>query len=132
LLGAGARPTLWEVACIHAAARANVVYVRGPGGVTTYRRRDGEPAAARLARLLGGEHDGAVASIPAANAPTWVALLRDDLALPTGSAGYVLDARRTGPDAIARATAAELVAELAPVEHIVAPGPTAAAARPAS
>jgi hypothetical protein len=115
LIGAGARPTLWEVACIHATARANVVYVRGPGGITTYRRRDGESPTGRLARLLAGDHDGAVAAIPMANAPTWVALLRDDLAIPAGSAGFILDARRTGAETLARAPAAELVAELAPV-----------------
>src|SRR5690606_38903307 len=67
LAGAAARPTLWEVACVHATARANIVYVRGPGGVTAYRRRDGETSAGRLARLLAGEHDGDVAAIPAAD-----------------------------------------------------------------
>ena len=113
LLAAGARPTLWEVACVHATARANVVYVRGPDGVTTYRRRDGESPAGRFARLLAGEHDGALTAIPAADAPTWVALLRDDLAIPDGSAGYILDARRPG-EPLARALATDLVAELAP------------------
>ncbi len=114
LIGTGAHPTLWEVACIHATARANVVYVRGPGGITTYRRRDGETTAGRLARLLAGKHDGTLAAIPTANAPTWVALLRDDLAIPGGSAGYILDVRRTGGESIARAQATDLVAELSP------------------
>lgn len=112
LLGPRARPTLWEVAAIHATARANTVYVRGPGGITAYRRRDGETSAGRLARLLAGEHDGDVAAIPTANAPTWVSLLRDDLALPAGSAGYILDARRTG-GTLARLEATDLIAELA-------------------
>ena len=43
LIGAHARPTLWDVACIHAAARANIIYVRErDGSFTTYRRRDNE------------------------------------------------------------------------------------------
>jgi hypothetical protein len=114
LLSTAARPSLWEVACIHAAARANTVYVRAPAGISAYRRRDGEPTAGRLARLLAGEHDGTVPAIPTANAPTWVALLRDDLAIPPGSAGYILDARRTGGEPLTRQGAAALVAELAP------------------
>ncbi|MBV8756728.1 MAG: hypothetical protein JO257_05625, partial [Deltaproteobacteria bacterium] len=60
LLEPAARPTLWDVACIHAAARANTVYIRErDGGFTMYRRRDGESARARLARLMSGaDHDG--------------------------------------------------------------------------
>jgi hypothetical protein len=114
LIGAHALPTLWDIACIHATARANMVYVRGPEGITTYRRRDGETSAGRLARLHAGEHDGAVAAIPTVNAPTWLALLRDDLTIPRGSAGYILDARRADRDTLARAEATDLVAELAP------------------
>ena len=114
-VGTGARPTLWDVAAIHAAARANVVYVREPGGaITMYKRRDSELSAGRLARMLAGEHDGSLAAIPPADAPTWFAVLRDDLAIPKGSTGYMLDARTTGGDGITRLAAADLVAELAP------------------
>jgi hypothetical protein len=110
-----ARPTLWDVACIHATARANTVYVRArDGGVTIYRRREGETPAGRLNRLLSGEHDGTLLAVPAAQAPTWVALLRDDFTIPAGSAGYLLDARRTGGDILTRADAADLLADLAP------------------
>ena len=110
----GARPTLWELACIHAAARANIVYVRERDAtITTYRRRDGETTAARLSRLLSGSSDdGQLAAIPPANAPTWCALLRDDLAIPTGSAGYILDARVAG-EGFTRLAAGDLIAELA-------------------
>src|SRR5439155_4775729 len=95
LAGTGARPTLWDIAAIHAVARANIVYVRErSGAIATYRRRDNEQALARLARLHAGEDpDGTVDELPPANAPTWFALLREDIELPTGSAGYVLDAR---------------------------------------
>jgi hypothetical protein len=107
------RPTLWDVAAIHAAARANVIYVRDRnGGIATYRRRDGEPPLVRLQRLLAaGDDDGQLSAVPVANAPTWVAVLRDDFAIPMGTAGYVVDSR--SHDAIERMTAAELVADLA-------------------
>jgi hypothetical protein len=106
------RPTLWQLAAIHAAARANVVYVRSPdAAIATFRRRDAEPTDARLARILAGEYDGLAAAIPAADAPTWVALLRDDLALPAGSAGYVADARALGPT-FTRLDAIDLLDEL--------------------
>jgi hypothetical protein len=115
LAATGARPTLWDVACIHAAARANLVYVRErDGSITSYRRRDGETAVARLARLVSGSSDdGKLAAIPPANAPTWFAVLHDDLAIPKGSAGYVLDARSLDPDGFLRLAAGDLIAELA-------------------
>lgn len=113
----GARPTLWDVAALHAAARANIVYVRERDDTySTFRRRDGESTLARLARIHGGDHDAHHTRIPPAQAPTWVALLRDDIALPAGSAGYVLSARRsptpTG-DAFTRVAVRDLIAELA-------------------
>jgi hypothetical protein len=108
----GARPTLWDLACVHATARANVVYVReGNGEVTVYRRRDGESVVARLGRLSTSEHDGVIAGIPSVEAPTWFAILRDDLAIPHGSAGFILDAR-SAPPSFTRVDAADLVAQL--------------------
>ena len=90
---AGTSVTVWDLACIHAAARANVIYVRERDQTfTTYRRRDGEAATSRLARLVSGtSDDGRLDAMPAASAPTWIAVLRLDLALPKGSAGYVHD-----------------------------------------
>ena len=110
-----ARPTLWDIACIHAAARANLVYVRErDGAITQFRRRDGETSVGRLVRLLTDvDDDGKLAAIPPANAPTWFALLDDTLAIPTGSEGYILDARTTAP-AVTRLAAADLVTQLAP------------------
>ncbi|HEX4422969.1 MAG TPA: MXAN_6230/SCO0854 family RING domain-containing protein [Kofleriaceae bacterium] len=114
LVETGARPTLWDLAAIHAVARANIVYVRRPeGGFAVYRRRDKEQALARLARLHAGEDpDSTLDDLPPANAPTWFALLRDDLALPAGSTGYVLDPR-SASEGLERISASDLVAELA-------------------
>jgi hypothetical protein len=114
LAATGARPTLWDIATIHAAARGNIVYVRHrTGGFAVYRRRDKEQTLARLARIHAGEEpDATVDELPPANAPTWFALLRDDLELPPGSAGYALDPR-PGRDGIDRVSAADLVGDLA-------------------
>ena len=108
-VGTHARPTMWDLACIHAAARANLIYVRErDASFTTYRRRDNEPAVIRLARLLsGGNDEGKVAAIPIADAPTWFALVTGDLTLPAGSSGYALDARKLGPG-ITRQAAGDL------------------------
>jgi hypothetical protein len=114
LAASGGRPTLWDIAAIHAVARANIVYVRDrTGAIAAYRRRDNEQVLARLARLHAGDDpDGMIDELPPANAPTWFALLRDDIALPAGSAGYVLDPRSTG-EQIDRLSAADLLGDLA-------------------
>lgn len=110
-----ARPTLWDAACIHAVARANLVYVRErSGAITQYRRRDGESTATRLVRIASNAgDDGTLAMIPPAEAPTWFCVLRDDLVIPKGSAGYALDRRSPHTDGITYLAASELVAELA-------------------
>ncbi|CAN5913594.1 hypothetical protein BH11MYX2_BH11MYX2_12840 [soil metagenome] len=114
LAAAAARPTLWDVAAIHAAARANILYVRErDGSFAQYRRRDKETSLQRLGRLRSGEHDGTQSTLSTSAAPTWFAVLRDDLVFPAGSEGYILDARATLP-AVTRLAAADLVAQLAP------------------
>jgi hypothetical protein len=112
LIGAHSRPTMWDVACIHAAARANTIYVRErDGSFTTYRRRDTETKYARLGRLMSGvAEDGKVAAIPSADAPTWFALMTA-MPLPKGSQGYALDARghTSGSELV---SASDLIGEL--------------------
>jgi hypothetical protein len=111
-----ARPTLWDIAAIHAVARANIVYVRErSGAIATYRRRDKEHPLGRLARVHAGEADGMLDALPPANAPTWFALLHEDIELPPGSAGYVLALRPVDErsDAVERLPAPALLGELA-------------------
>jgi hypothetical protein len=78
---------VWETATIHAAARANVVYVRERDATfTIYRRRDGEPPITRLRRLLAGEADSfRLSAVPTADAPTLAILAVPDQVLPEGS-----------------------------------------------
>jgi hypothetical protein len=106
------RPTLWDLACIHAAARANVIYVRErDDSFTIYRRRDREAPRARLDRLLAGTADSfRLAAVPVADAPTWFALVTGDVALPAGSAGFTLDGRP--PAGVTPLSARDLIAEL--------------------
>lgn len=108
-----ARPTLWDVACIHAAARANIIYIRErDNSFTTYRRRDNESKVARLGRIMSGAaDDGRVTAIPSADAPTWFALMTG-MPLPRASSGYALDGRGLA-QGTERVSARALVAELA-------------------
>jgi hypothetical protein len=110
---AGARPTMWDLACIHASARANVIYVRErDGSYTMYRRRDNESRVGRLGRLLSGAaDDGKLPTIPTVDAPTWFALVTG-IGLPAGSIGYALDPGGLSPDVV-RLAAGDLLAELA-------------------
>jgi hypothetical protein len=112
LISTHARPTLWDVACVHAAARANVVYIRErDGSFTVYRRRDNESKVARLGRLMSGAgDDGRVPQIPVADAPTWFALMAG-IPLPKGSVGYALDIRGLSPGVDSQA-AGDLITEL--------------------
>ncbi|MFD1932461.1 MXAN_6230/SCO0854 family RING domain-containing protein [Nonomuraea mangrovi] len=86
--GVGARVTLWEVACWHAAARAGSVLVRGGGRVLRFLRREDEPVAAfagRLAVSAGGVEDtGAFAEVE------WAALVTGDVELGAGAQAYAL------------------------------------------
>src|SRR5262249_61511675 len=70
----GARPSLWDIAAIHATARGNLVYVRErAGGFAVYRRRDKEQTLARLARLHAGDDpDAMLDELPPAHAPPCV------------------------------------------------------------
>jgi hypothetical protein len=97
----------WDVAAIHAAARANTIYVRDGASIAVYKQREAEMPLERLARLHRGEHDG-LSRIPPANAPTWFALLREDVLLARGSEGFAVE-----PGTYSRLSAADLVASLA-------------------
>lgn len=102
----GARPTMYELALLHAAARGQRVRLRGEGDAHVT-RQDGESSRDFLARLRACSHAGtqpaataaASMSAPAAlepapadggAAPVFAALLKGDLPLPANSETYVL------------------------------------------
>lgn len=93
--GAGARPTLFELAAIHAAARADRVLVRAADG--TLRGLDAEPTPAFLARIATGH--GEPVDLP--EGPRFAALVHADVPF---DAGYAL----TAPGADAADLAAAL------------------------
>ncbi len=92
----GIRPSMYELAALHAAARARRVHLRAPSGElhTLSRRRD-EPAAAFLGRILRGP-GATIASRPPLDRPVLAALFRGDLELPEGSTVYALFRERAG------------------------------------
>jgi hypothetical protein len=115
LISRHAKPTMWDVACIHAAARANTIYIRErDGSFTVYKHRDDENKLVRLGRLMSGAaDDGRLATIPPADAPTWFALLRG-MPVPRGSTGYALDVRGLPSHGVDLRAAGDLVAMLLP------------------
>jgi hypothetical protein len=84
----GIRPSMYELALLHAAARARTVLVRG-SKVRRFQRGDGEDVAtfhARLARDEGGEQIG----FAIGKGRTLAVLYRGDVELPEGTERYVL------------------------------------------
>ncbi len=87
----GLRPTMYDLALLHAAARGRRVWLRTTdGSVRRFVRGATEDAPAFLARLsTAGAGD--LASLPTdLGASTFAALHRGDLDLPTGATCYAL------------------------------------------
>jgi hypothetical protein len=92
----GTRPSLFELALLHAAARCRTVILRGPS-TARYTRRAGEDIVAFHARLVRGEPDEHGASLSLGTAPVLAALFKGDVELPEGSASYALFRERITP-----------------------------------
>jgi hypothetical protein len=105
----GVRPSVLDLALLHAAARCKRVFLRGvPSAPRSYAgdgpamrlfvRRPGEDAPAFHERLVRGDADEPRARPLRADGPPALALLfRGDLALPAGSAVYALFREQTTP-----------------------------------
>lgn len=93
--GGGARPTMFELAALHAAARTRRVVVRDGASIVHYVRGADEPATGLLARILDGR-GGVPGPLPAADEPVFAALYRRDLELHPGSTCYALLDERAG------------------------------------
>jgi len=87
--GSGARPSMADLALLHAAARCGTVLVRGRS-VDRYTRRAGEDASAFHARLRRREPDARGVPVTLGSAPVLAALFKGDVELPDGSATYAL------------------------------------------
>lgn len=113
--GTGARPTLWELACLHAAARTRTVHVRRrDGNVVVLTRAPDEDTRHFLWRLRRLEGASEVPRLTLQPAPAFFAGLSDEPALPQGSEGYALRFRHTEADQVKRLAAGDLVAALRP------------------
>jgi hypothetical protein len=110
--GAGARVTLGELAAWHAAARATEVVVRIGGGLSRYRRRAGEPAAAFADRLGTPDREGTATAADAAGAALQF-LVRGDLPTPGGAEVYALHPHALDATSVRLLPAADLAGLLA-------------------
>lgn len=87
----GERPSMFDLALLHAAARAERVIIRDPSGsATMLARRPDEPAAGFLARLRHRDRDRSWPALPPLTSPALAVVLRGDLALPAGATAYAL------------------------------------------
>ncbi|MCT2594416.1 hypothetical protein LHJ74_31675 [Streptomyces sp. N2-109] len=128
--GGGARVTLWDVACWHAAARTRAgapVLVRSEGKLLSYRRGMGESAYAFAVRLREGlSPDGMPSSVQPLLADAghvFGALVHADLTgLPPAATGtvYRLYPGTSDASALDRVTPGDLVAGLAPRQEVPA------------
>lgn len=93
--GSGVRPSMFELAALHAAARTRRVVVREPASVVQYVRAADEGVPSFLSRIL--ERRGGVPGVvPRADEPVFAALYRRDLELHADSTCYALHAERAG------------------------------------
>ncbi|HEX3764838.1 MAG TPA: MXAN_6230/SCO0854 family RING domain-containing protein [Kofleriaceae bacterium] len=91
----GARPAMFELAALHAAARTRRVIVRDGASVTHYVRDADEAIAGFAGRILDGR-GGVPGLLPGADEPVFAALYRRDLELHAGSTCYAVVDERAG------------------------------------
>lgn len=84
----GARMSMLDLALLHAAARCDRVFIRGPAQTRLFQRNVGEAPLEFLRRLRArdGERKGSAMG----SDPVFAALYRGDVTLPDGSAVYAL------------------------------------------
>jgi hypothetical protein len=94
--GSRARPSMFDLAALHAAARCKSIVVRGQA-TRRYTRRDGEDISAFHARLVRGAPDETDTPVVLGRKPLLAALLKGDVELPEGSAAYALFREKLTP-----------------------------------
>jgi hypothetical protein len=94
----GVRPSMYDLALLHAAARCNQVFVRHATGFGQYVRRPSESAVDFHRRMIGEQPDEPRSRPPRAEGPPlFAALVHGDLALPEGSEVFTLTRERVVP-----------------------------------
>jgi hypothetical protein len=95
----GVRPSMLDLALLHAAARCQRVFLRDTGGgASLFVRRSGEEPESFHARLVRGEPDEPRARLVRSDgAPALAVLAHGDLELPAGSAVYALFREQVTP-----------------------------------
>ncbi|MBK9370865.1 MAG: hypothetical protein IPN01_31990 [Deltaproteobacteria bacterium] len=86
----GSRPTMFRLAALHAAARAQRVLVRSPWATSELTRRPGEDAHGLFRRVLHAQADTLYEALPPLEGPVFAALSEGDLTLPEGAEVYAL------------------------------------------
>lgn len=97
----GQRPSMYDLALLHAAARCRRVFVRehGEAGTAEFVRAPDESIAGFHARLVAGDSDEPRARPPRGDGDALLAVLyRGDIALPADSSVYALFREQTTPD----------------------------------
>jgi hypothetical protein len=86
----GVRPSLYDLALLHAAARCENVYVRSSAGARRFSRRPGEEPGAFHRRVVAGEAEEERRQLPAFARGVFACLFHGDVDLPAGSTCYAL------------------------------------------
>jgi len=95
--GSGVRPSMFDLALLHAAARCRRVTLRGQE-LTQFSRRAGESVEEFFRRLMNAGSDGLLSGTLATDeTPTLALLYRGDVDLPDGSTSYALFRERVSP-----------------------------------
>ena len=93
----GVRPSMFDLALLHAVARCERVFLRG-AAVAEFVRRPDEDAIAFYARLVQGAADEPRSRGPRTHdSPALALLYRGDIDLPQGSETYALFRERLTP-----------------------------------
>lgn len=94
--GSGVRPSMYDLALLHAAARCQRVTIRDRG-LRQFVRMSNETREAFFERIVHGLPDLELPAATFDDAPIFAALYSGDLTLPEGSCSYVLIRERTKP-----------------------------------
>jgi hypothetical protein len=86
----GVRPSMCDLALLHAAARCEKVYVRSSDGARRFSRRPGEEPGSFHRRIVAGETEEERRPLPAFASGMFACLFYGDLDLPAGSTCYAL------------------------------------------